>query len=58
VAENVVTLQRRLEAAREFVIRHPGLTLIDLAEFDAFLKMDETISALPHVTTETGGENG
>lgn len=36
--------RERCGAAREFVIRHPALTLIDLAEFDSFLKMGDAIA--------------
>lgn len=36
----------KIEAAREFVKRHPALTLIDLAEFEAFLKVPDAICAL------------
>ena len=42
----VGAMEAKLRAAREFVIRHPSLTLIDLAEFDAFLKMDAALADL------------
>lgn len=51
----VGAMERKLRAAREFVIRHPGLTLIDLAEFDAFLKME---AALDAVSSPKGSDNG
>jgi len=34
-----------VEAAREFVKRHPALTLIDLAEFEGFLKIPAMMEA-------------
>lgn len=39
-AKNAVLREREM-SSREFVKRHPALTLIDLAEFEAFLKMGE-----------------
>ena len=45
-AENSVkTLQEKLASARAFVERHPALSLIDLAEFEAFLKVPEGLDA-------------
>ena len=35
----------QINAAREFVKRHPALTLIDLAEFEAFLKLPAAYDA-------------
>lgn len=35
----------QIEAAREFVKRHPKLTIIDLAEFEAFLKVPAAFDA-------------
>lgn len=39
----VISLQEQINAAREFVKRHPSLSLIDLAEFEAFLKISELL---------------
>lgn len=36
--------EAKVEAAREFVKRHPSLTLIDLAEFEAFLRLDAALA--------------
>jgi hypothetical protein len=38
-------MREELNAAREFVKRHPALTLIDLAEFEMFLKIPAVIDA-------------
>jgi len=46
LAADNARLRERENAAREFVKRHPALTLIDLAEFEAFLKIPETLDAL------------
>jgi len=32
-------LRAQIDAAREFVNRHPALSIIDIAEFEAFLKV-------------------
>jgi hypothetical protein len=45
LAADNARLRERENAAREFVKRHPALTLIDLAEFEAFLKIPETLDA-------------
>ena len=42
----VESLEQQIEAAREFVKRHPALTLIDLAEFEAFLKVPAAMEAV------------
>lgn len=42
---NLAGLKQQIEAAREFVKRHPALTLIDLAEFEAFLKVPAAMEA-------------
>lgn len=41
----IEALKDELDAAREFVIRHPALSLIDLAEFRLFLKVPAAIDA-------------
>lgn len=41
----VKVLEEAQESARQFVKRHPSLTLIDLAEFEAFLKLPATLDA-------------
>jgi len=40
----VEALREQIEAAREFVKRHPSLSLIDLAEFEAFLKIPAALA--------------
>lgn len=42
---HVKALEQQIEAAREFVKRHPALTLIDLAEFEAFLMVPAAMEA-------------
>lgn len=37
-------LRQREESAREFVKRHPALSIIDLAEFEAYLKLPEIMN--------------
>ena len=39
MAAQNVELGEKVDAAREFVKRHPSLTLVDLAEFEAFLRV-------------------
>lgn len=39
-------LRGALESGRQFVIRHPALSLVDLAEFDAFIKLPAALDAL------------
>ncbi|TPM39329.1 hypothetical protein FJ951_26840 [Mesorhizobium sp. B2-2-3] len=41
----VKALHDQIDAAREFVKRHPALNLIDLAEFEAFLKVPAALAA-------------
>lgn len=46
LTERLAQIERasgQIRAAREFVKRHPALTLIDLAEFEAFLKVEDII---------------
>lgn len=49
----VPALEQQIEAAREFVKRHPALTLIDLAEFEAFLKVPAAMEAALFTQPET-----
>lgn len=35
----------KLDAAREFVQRHPALSLLDIAEFEAFLTVPKAMTA-------------
>jgi hypothetical protein len=54
-------LEQQIEAAREFVKRHPALTLIDLAEFEGFLKIPAMMEAVlpfpaPKDTPQTSPE--
>lgn len=48
-------LRAERDAAREFVKRHPSLSLIDLAEFEAFLKVP---AAIDSALTSKGGDHG
>ncbi|WP_395451148.1 hypothetical protein ACHMW7_15975 [Aminobacter sp. UC22_36] len=44
--KRIAELEDRQVAAREFVVRHPSLTIIDLAEFDAYLRVTDALSRL------------
>jgi hypothetical protein len=52
-ASEITSLRYEIDAAREFVKRHPSLSLIDLAEFEAFLKVPGAFLA---ITENTEGD--
>ncbi|NTF23538.1 hypothetical protein G6L37_34775 [Agrobacterium rubi] len=43
VGTTTESLSQQIEAARQFVERHPALTAVDVAEFEAFLKVPAAI---------------
>lgn len=42
----VVSLADQVEAAREYVKRHPALTPVDLAEFETFMRFPKAFTKL------------
>jgi hypothetical protein len=58
VIERAKGLSDQIEAAREFVKRHPKLSLIDLAEFEAFLKVPAAMDAVLARALLQGESNG
>ena len=47
-----VDLAAQVEAAREYVKRHPKLTPIDLDEFDTFLRFPKAFTKLINLSAE------
>lgn len=45
-SSEVVSLADQVEAAREYVKRHPALTPIDLAEFETFMRFPKAFTKL------------
>lgn len=48
----VVSLADQVEAAREYVKRHPALTPVDLAEFETFMRFPKAFTKLVNHSEE------